>query len=93
MKMPDTDNGNTLLDAKTGQPVPLAMQHLDISGKVTPAGAFVRATHRFKCAGTKPMEALYVFMMPRNGTLRRFIVKGEDFEVESNLNPREEARK
>lgn len=85
--------GNALLDAQTREPIPLAMQHLDLSGRATPAGAFLRVTHRFKCAGDKPLEALYVFMLPRNGTLRRFIVKGDGFEVESKLSPREEARK
>lgn len=91
--MPDTQNVNTLMDVKTGQPIPLAMQQMDVTGRVTPAGALLRVTHRFKCGGDKPMEALYVFKTPTNGTLRRFIVKGADFEVESKLNPREEARK
>lgn len=93
IEMPDNQNVNTLMDVKTGQPIPLAMQQMDVTGRVTPAGALLRVTHHFKCGGDKPMEALYVFKTPRNGTLRRFIVKGADFEVESKLNPREEARK
>ena len=32
-------------------------------------------------------------MLPRDGALRRFKIKGEGFEVESSLKPREEARK
>ncbi|MFA6234617.1 MAG: VIT and VWA domain-containing protein, partial [Bacteroidota bacterium] len=71
------------------------MQHLSLTGRVSPAGAFLRATHLFKCAGeaSKPIEAIYIFMLPRNASLRRFIIKGEGFEVESKLSPREEARK
>ena len=85
--------GNILINAQTGKEIKLAMQRIDLSGRVSPAGALLRVTHSFKCEGEKPMEALYVFMLPRNGTLRRFIVKGDDFEVESKLSPREEARK
>lgn len=91
--MPENTNENMILDAKTMQSIPLAMQQMDVTGRVTPAGALLRVTHHFKCGGDKPMEALYVFKTPTNGTLRRFIVKGADFEVESKLNPREEARK
>ena len=87
-------SGNTLINAKTGQEIPLAMQHLSLSGQVSPAGAFLRATHLFRCAeGGSPMEAIYIFMLPRNATIRRFIVKGDGFEVESKISPRAEARK
>jgi len=85
--------GNILLNAQTGQAIPLAMQRLDLSGRATPAGALLRITHSFKCEGTEPMEALYAFMLPRNGVIRRFVVKGDGFEVESTLSAREEARK
>jgi len=84
--------GNVLVEAGTGSVIPLAMQNLELAGRATPAGAMLRVTHQFKTEGTKPMEAIYTFMLPRNGTLRRFIVKGEDFEVESKLEPRKEAR-
>jgi Ca-activated chloride channel homolog len=86
--------GNTLINAATGRPIDLAMQHLDLSGRVSPAGALLRATHTFKpVEGGKPLEAIYTFMLPRNGVVRRFVVKGENFEVESNLKERAEARK
>ena len=84
---------HTVLDAQTRQPVELAMQHLDLTGRANPAGAFLRATHRFQCKGDKPLEALYVFQLPRQGTLRRFVVKGQDFEMASKLSPRVKARK
>lgn len=82
-----------IIDASTNQPVPLAMQHLNLSGRASPVGALLRATHRFKAEGDKPIEALYTFGLPKNGVVRRFIVKGKDFEVESALKPRAEARK
>lgn len=84
--------GNTLTNAATGEDISLAMQRLHLSGRVSAAGAFLRIIHVFKCEGESPLEALYTFMLPRTGTLRRFIVKGEDFEVESQLNEREEAK-
>ena len=87
------ETGNTLINARTKNPIPLVMQRLDLTGRATPAGAYLRVTHQFKCEGSGPMEALYVFQLPTNGTLRRFIVKGDGFEVESKLSPREEARK
>jgi len=88
-----TPVGNVLTNAATGEEIALAMQRLHLSGRASPAGALLRVTHAFKCEGDAPMEALYTFMLPRAGTLRRFIVKGEDFEVESSLSAREEARK
>jgi len=87
-----TPQGNVLTNAATGEEIALAMQRLHLSGRASPAGALLRVTHAFKAEGENPMEALYTFMLPRAGTLRRFIVKGEDFEMESTLSPRQEAR-
>lgn len=70
---------NSLTDAHTGQAIDLAMQSLSLTGRVYPIGAFVRVIHRFKCLGTKPLEAIYVFQLPENGTLRRFKVFGDSF--------------
>ena len=85
----------SIVNAQTHQAVQLAMQRLHLAGKATPAGALLQVTHAFQCAGdaTQPLETLYVFMLPRDGALRRFKIKGEGFEVESSLKPREEARK
>lgn len=84
---------NQLVNSKTGLPIPLAMQRLELSGYVTPLGAYLRITHKFRCGGTEPMEALYVSILPRDGAVRRFTVKGDGFSVESKLERREEARK
>ena len=84
---------NTLIDTRTGKAIDLAMQKLEVTGRVYPLGSFVRVTHRFKCLGTQPMEAIYVSALPTGGTLRRFKVIGENFEVDSKLGPRKAARK
>lgn len=85
--------GNILVDPRTRMAIPLAMERMDMTGTITPAGAVLTITHSFKCGGQNTMEALYIFQLPRGGAVRRFKVKGKDFEVESKLSPREEARK
>ena len=83
---------NTLIDTNTGKAITLAMQKLDVSGRVYPIGSFVRVTHRFRCLGSRPMEAIYVAALPTGGVMRRFKVVGENFEVDSKLEPRKKAR-
>lgn len=85
--------GNSILNAATRQPIDLAMQRLNLAGRVQPLGGLLQITHTFRCDGDDPIEALYTFMLPRGGVARRFIVKGDGFEVESSLTPREDARK
>lgn len=81
-----------VVNSRTGLPVELAMQRLDVSGSVYPVGGLLRVTHQFKIAGDQPVECLYVSMLPRGGALRRFIIKGKDFEVKSELQARQKAR-
>ena len=90
-----TEASGVLVDARTHHPLPLAMQRLHLAGRVTPAGAFLQIIHTFECEGdaAKPLEAIYVSMLPRDAALRRFKIKGDDFEQESELKPRPEARK
>ena len=83
---------NILINTRTGMAIDLAMQKLEVSGRVYPLGSFVRVTHRFKCLGTQPMEAIYISALPTGGVLRRFKVVGENFEVDSKLEPRKKAR-
>ena len=83
---------NTLIDTKTGRAIDLAMQKLEVTGRVYPLGSFVRVTHRFRCLGTKPMEAIYVSALPTGGVVRRFKVIGENFQADSKLEPRKKAR-
>lgn len=84
---------HTLVCVHTGRAIPLAMQRLDLSGKILPIGAVLRVTHKFRCEHSDPMEALYVSMLPRGAALRRFKIKGKGFSVESTLKKREKARK
>ena len=89
----ETEMTNTLIDQRTGQPVKMVMQRLDLSGQVYPVGAMLTLAHKFKTEEDgEPFEAVYVSMLPQNGTLRRFTVKGEDFEAKSEMKPREKAR-
>jgi Ca-activated chloride channel family protein len=69
------------------------MEKLELNGHLNHMGGHLTVIHTFKCQTKQPMEAVYVFQLPRNGVVRRFKVKGADFEVESKLSPREEARK
>ena len=85
--------GNMLYCPRTGRPISLAMQRMEMTGSVTPAGGVLTILHSFKCEEKDPMEAAYIFQLPRNGAIRRFRVRGEDFDVESVLSPRAEARK
>lgn len=93
--MPQTNEalGNVLLNPVTQEPIPLAMQRMELKGDLGPTGGVLTVTHSFKCEGDKPMEAIYVFQLPRGGALRRFVIKGENFEAESRLSPRAEAKK
>jgi len=84
--------GPWLTDAVTKKEVPMAMQHLHLAGRVTPAGGLMQVTHTFKCEGEMPLEVLYSFALPRTGALRRFHIKGSGFDVKSELKLKEKAR-
>jgi Ca-activated chloride channel family protein len=81
----------TALSTKTGKELKLAMQRLWLTGKVTPFGARLLVEHTFESAESKPVEAIYAFMLPQEAALRSFRVTGEDFEITSDLQPVEEA--
>lgn len=76
-----------------GKEVRLAMQELRLRGTLLPVGARLRVTHVFRSGEKRPLEAIYSFMLPRDATLRRFRMKGEDFEIHSDLKPVREAEK
>lgn len=81
-----------LRNAVTGSPVRLAMQKLWLSGRVTSVGAHLQVQHVFRHGEAAPIEAVYAFVLPRDAALRRFVVRGESFSVDSELKPTEEAR-
>jgi Ca-activated chloride channel family protein len=73
--------------------ITLAMQELWLGGTITPAGARLAVRHVFQSAENSPLEVVYAFTLPRDAALRRFIISGEDFEMQSELLPTAEARK
>jgi hypothetical protein len=81
----------TALSKITGQELKLAMQRLWLTGKVTPFGGRLLVEHTFQSAESKPVEAVYAFMLPQDAALRSFRVTGEGFEITSDLQPVEEA--
>jgi Ca-activated chloride channel family protein len=90
----DTETyGFVAIDTETGRPIQLTMQQLWLQGKILPVGARLMVRHVFRSGETKPMEVIYAFALPRDATMRQFIVIGEGFRVRSRLKPTEEAVK
>src|SRR3990172_2534190 len=77
----------------TNQKLNLAMQRLFLMGQILPIGARLIVQHTFQCEGTKPLELIYTFPLPRDAALRRFRVSGKGFSVRSQLKPVDEAMK
>ncbi|MDW8309873.1 MAG: VWA domain-containing protein, partial [Verrucomicrobiales bacterium] len=75
----------------TDQALKLVMQELWLTGRVLPVGASLEVRHLFRCGETRAVEAVYAFMLPRDATLRRFRVIGENISVQSALKPTAEA--
>ena len=83
--------GSFTPETATGQPLALAMQRLWLTGRIMPCGGRLLVHHVFRSEAEKPVEAVYAFALPRDATLRRFIVSGEGFRVRSELRPTEDA--
>jgi len=83
--MNDEASGFTVLDVKTGQAAPLAMEGLWLAGRVLPVGARLLVVHTFRSAEARPLEVVYAFGLPRDAALRRFRIVGDGFEVRSDL--------
>lgn len=86
-----TRTGFAPVRAGTDEALELVMQELWLTGRVLPVGAALEVRHLFKCGQTQPVEAVYAFMLPRDATLRRFRVIGENFSVQSDLRRTAEA--
>ncbi len=74
-----------------GEALELAMQRIELAGRLGPLGARLWVRHRFRCAEERPVEAVYTFALPRHGAVRRFRIEGEGFSVRSQLEPVEHA--
>lgn len=81
------------VDTKTGEPIRLAMQKLWLTGRVTPFGAHLQVVHTFCSSEKKPLEVVYVFSLPADAAMRRFLVEGKGFRVKSQLQPVKEAER
>ncbi|MCW5963591.1 MAG: VWA domain-containing protein [Bryobacterales bacterium] len=77
--------GFGVVDEKTGNPIRLAMQRLWVTGKVHPVGAQLWVQYQFRHELQQPIEAVYTFALPRDAALRRFVLRGDGFEVNSQL--------
>lgn len=88
----DSTNVFAPLNAKTGEPIALAMQRLWLTGRILGFGARLLVKHTFRSGERKPLEAIYSFGLPRDAALRRFRINGPGFSVASDLKPVEEAR-
>src|SRR5919108_5564646 len=86
-------DGFTVLDAKTGKEISLAMERLWLKGKILPVGAHLMVFHNFRSDQDRPLELVYAFGLPRDAALRRFSVRGEGFRVRSELKPVDEAKR
>src|SRR2546429_4293709 len=85
-------NGFTVLDARTGKEISLAMEELWLKGKILPVGAHLLVFHNFRSDEDRPLELVYSFGLPRDAALRRFSVRGEGFRVRSELKPVDDAK-
>jgi Ca-activated chloride channel family protein len=81
------------MDRNTGTALPLAIERLWLTGQVLPAGARLIVQHVFRSAGTKPIEVVYSFPLPRDAAMRRFRISGDGFETNSELRATEDAVK
>ena len=88
----NTTDSFTVLDAKTGKGISLAMEELWLKGKILPVGAHLLVIHNFRSDEDRPLELVYAFGLPRDAALRRFSVRGEGFRVRSELKPVDEAK-
>ena len=85
--------GYGLYDLKKRKELKLAMQSLLLTGHIHSFGARLLVSHVLQSSETEPIEAVYSFMLPRDGTLRRFYITGEGFSARSELKPIQKAEK
>jgi Ca-activated chloride channel family protein len=88
-----TMTGFAPLGLLSREPLKLSMQKLWLTGHVLAVGARLWVRHEFVSQETKPVEVIYGFVLPREASLRRFRVTGDDFTVDSELRPTDEAYK
>ena len=85
--------GYGLYDLKKGKELKLAMQSLLLTGQIHSFGARLMVSHVLQSSETEPIEAVYSFMLPKDGALRRFYITGDGFSAHSELKPTQDAEK
>ncbi|MGA2095251.1 MAG: VWA domain-containing protein [Candidatus Acidiferrum sp.] len=88
-----TRTGFAPLLPSTRKAMNLSMQKLWLTGQVLAMGARLWVRHEFASQEPGPVEVIYSFALPRDASLRRFRVSGENFQVDSELRPTREAHK
>jgi Ca-activated chloride channel family protein len=84
--------GFSAVNADTGKKLELAMQNLRLEGRITELGAVLNVRHIFQSSEKEMVEVVYAFMLPRDASLRKFKVVGENFTVSSSLMKTSEAK-
>lgn len=84
--------GFGVYSTETRKELKLAMQELWVTGSILPMGAHLVVRHQFRSQESEPLEAVYVFALPRDAAMRSFRIVGEGFESHSELKPIEEAQ-
>lgn len=79
------------LFTKAGAPVPL--QGVDVSGELLGGHARVRVRQRYRNTESRPVEAVYTFPLPSDGTLTAFSMTCAGRRVEGVIQEREAAFK
>ena len=87
------ERGFGLYAIKNCKEIKLAMQSLWLTGQIHTFGARLLISHVLQSSETEPIEAVYSFMLPKDGTLRRFYITGEGFSAHSELKSTQEAEK
>jgi Ca-activated chloride channel homolog len=93
MMMPNAVAATGFVARTDSEPLKLAMQRLWLTGRVLPVGAQLWVSHEFQSQESRPVEVIYSFALPRDATLRRFRMRGDNFTVDSELRPTAEAVK
>jgi len=88
-----TQTGFAPLLQSSGEALNLSMQKLWLTGSVFAMGARLWIRHEFVSQETRPVEVIYSFALPRDASLRRFRMSGENFQVNSELRPTAEAHR
>ncbi len=84
-------SGSINIKDSAGNQVKLALQSLFLTGNIYPFGARLFVYHLFEIKSKKSVECIYSFLLPKDGTLRKFLIKHNRKIIKSSLKPLDEA--